>query len=451
LPASKHILRRPLAACPQIRTLTSTDSGGEGGAKGTSRVAVPASSHVIEGVEYPSDSMTNVTPKILSLLERKIHLQDRHPLSLIKKRIVNYMYERYRGPRGPLFSLHDRLCPVVSLEANFDSLLVPKDHVSRAKSESYYLNSKHMLRAHTSAHQTDLIGMGLDNFLVAGDVYRRDTVDSTHYPVFHQIEGVRLVNPHELPSMVGLNGGQTIEAFENGVRTQDKQEFHSIDACMIIEKDLKDCLLGLAKELFGNDIEYKWVDCYFPFTHPSWELEILYQGKWLEVLGCGIVEQEILHSAGAGDKIGFAFGLGLERLAMKLYQIPDIRIFWSQDSGVTSQFNTDNPNKEIIYKAVSKNPPCINDISFWLPASTDDGDEEFSANDFYDIVRSVGGDQVEQVELVDDFVHPKKRRRSHCYRIVYRDMHKTMTQTEANAIHAKIEQAAKQKLNVELR
>ena len=69
--------------------------------------------------------------------------------NLFFRRITDYMYERYRGPRGPLFSLHDRLSPVVSLAANFDSLLVPKDHVSRKKSDSYYINSQHMLRFST--------------------------------------------------------------------------------------------------------------------------------------------------------------------------------------------------------------------------------------------------------------------------------------------------------------
>lgn len=113
-------------------------------------------------------------------------------------------------------------------------------------------------------------------------------------------------------------------------------------------------------------------------------MEIFWKGDWLEVLGCGIIEQEILNKCGAQDKLGWAFGLGLERLAMKLYQIPDIRVFWSTDPGFLTQFDTDDPRKEIAFVPVSKFPPCTNDISFWLP------DEDYSSNDFYDIVRSIG-------------------------------------------------------------
>lgn len=100
-----------------------------------------------------------------------------------------------------MFSKFDRISPVVTLTQNFDSLLVPSDHSSRALSESYYLNSEYMLRAHTSAHQSDLIKQGLDAFLVLGDVYRRDTVDASHYPVFHQMEGVRLFSKQEVSTV----------------------------------------------------------------------------------------------------------------------------------------------------------------------------------------------------------------------------------------------------------
>ena len=135
---------------------------------------VDESSVQIHDVSYKRDKMTNITPKILSHLDRNLHMQKQHPLCLIKQNIVNYMYEKYKSHRGmshrgmPVFSVHEQMSPVVTLEQNFDSLLVPADHVSRAKSDSYYVNSEHMLRAHTSAHQSDLIRMGLDNFLVVG-------------------------------------------------------------------------------------------------------------------------------------------------------------------------------------------------------------------------------------------------------------------------------------------
>jgi len=395
----------------------------------------------------------------LSLSERKLHLNPKHPLGLIKQRIIDHVYSRYnqkgsfsavyqmKTGKSPLFSVHQNLSPIVSCQQNFDSLLVPQDHPSRKKSDSYYLNKNYMLRAHTSAHQTELISMGLDNFLVVGDVYRRDAVDSSHYPVFHQMEGVRLFEANNFFNMVKGPTAHLTLFEKDGVRTDGKQETHTIDSVMILEHDLKDCLLGLAKHLFGPDIEYRWVDCYFPFTHPSWELEIFWKGDWMEVLGCGIVEQEILKRCGAGDKIGWAFGLGLERLAMRLYQIPDIRLFWSTDPGFLRQFDVADPKGQITYQEVSKHPACVNDISFWLPTD----EETYSENDFYDLVRSLGGDFVEHVELFDTFFHPKKKRMSHAYRITYRHMEKTFTQEEANEIHKVIEEKAANLLGVTIR
>jgi len=404
----------------------------------------------VKNVRYPKDNMTNVTPKILSHLDRNLHLEKQHPLNLIKQRIVNYMYGRYKQNRGmPTFSVHEQISPVVTLEQNFDSLLVPAGHVSRTKSDSYYVNKEHMLRAHTSAHQSDMIRMGLDNFLVVGDVYRRDEIDSTHYPVFHQMEGVRLLGGKEISKM-SQNPDNDIKMFENSDRNNFKQGVHSFDAAKILEVDLKNCLSGLAQHLFGQEIEYRWVDCYFPFTHPSWELEVYYQGDWLEVLGCGVMEQEILVKAGVQDKVGWAFGLGLERLAMVLYSIPDIRLFWSRDTGFLNQFSQATPDSKIVYKATSKFPQCTNDISFWLP-KVKEGEDLFSPNDFYDLVRDIGGDIVEQVKLIDEFTHPKKGLSSQTYKIVYRHMSKTLTQEEANAVHKAIEAAASDSLGVTIR
>jgi phenylalanyl-tRNA synthetase alpha chain len=94
--------------------------------------------------------------------------------------------------------VYDDLDPIVSVKQNFDSLFIPTDHQSRKKSDCYYINCDYLLRAHATAHQSELIGMGLNNFLVVGDVYRRDEIDSTHYPVFHQVDAVRLCSKHEV-------------------------------------------------------------------------------------------------------------------------------------------------------------------------------------------------------------------------------------------------------------
>ena len=207
---------------------------------------------LIDGVTYAKDSWTNVTPRVLSHVGRNLHRQPGHPLSLIKRRIVNYFDKSFRlRPRTPLFTSIEDLHPVVTVEQNFDSLLVPKDHPSRSKQDCYYVNEKCLLRAHTSAHQLELIRMGMNNFLLTGDVYRRDEIDRSHYPVFHQLEGVRTMTKHQIFRDDGL--AAELPVFENGgTRTAEKQECHTLDAVYIVSRALKATLEGLSQDLFGK-------------------------------------------------------------------------------------------------------------------------------------------------------------------------------------------------------
>lgn len=147
--------------------------------------------------------------------------------------------------------------------------------------------------------------------------------------------------------------------------------------------------------------------------------------------------------AGAQDRIGWAFGLGLERLAMVLYDIPDIRLFWSEDERFLKQFRLSDINQSVKFQPLSKYPAVFNDISFWLPS------ESYTENDFYDIVRTVGGDLVEKVDLIDKFEHPKTHRTSHCYRITYRHMERTLSQREVSSVHQAVQEATVQLLGVE--
>ncbi|XP_075985685.1 phenylalanyl-tRNA synthetase, mitochondrial [Anticarsia gemmatalis] len=410
----------------------------------------------INGKEFISDDYTNVTPKILSYLGRNLHLEKNNPLSLVRQRIVNYFYSSFTQRGNPLFSVYDNLSPIVTVKQNFDDLLIPLDHPSRVKSDCYYINRDTLLRGHMTAHQSELLKAGLDNFLMIGDVYRRDEIDSTHFPVFHQVDAVRSQRKDEL-----FHDKPDLEIFEptfdpnnpfafpNSIDDPMKQSCHTLEATKLMEAQLKNHLIGLVKCLFGKNIKHRWVEAYFPFTHPSWELEIYYENDWLEVLGCGIVRNEILASAGPNNSIAYAFGLGLERLAMALYKIPDIRLMWSTDSGFRSQFENVDLNAKIKYKPVSSYPQCKNDMSFWLPPNLTI--DTFMNNDFYDLVRDIGGDIIEQVKLKDKFVHPKSKKHSLCYSIVYRHLERTLTQGEVNQVHKEIEKAVVDNYNVVIR
>ncbi|XP_057448801.1 phenylalanine--tRNA ligase, chloroplastic/mitochondrial-like [Lotus japonicus] len=299
---------------------------------------------------------------------------------------------------------------IIFMLQNFDDVLVPEDHVSRSYNDTYYVDPQTVLRCHTSAHHAELLKNGNTHFLVTGDVYRRDSIDSTHYPVFHQMEGFRVFVP-------------------------DEWEASGMDGTSFAAADLKKCLEGLACHLFGA-VEMRWVDTYFPFINPSFELEIYFKEKWMEVLGCGVTEQEILKRNGKPNNVTWAFGLGLERLAMVLFDIPDIRLFWSNDERFTSQFSKGQLG--VKFKPFSKFPPYYKDISFWI-------NESFTENNLCEVVRGIAGDLAEEVQLIDNFTN-KKGMTSHCYRIAHRSMERSLTDDEINDLQLKVREQIRQKL-----
>lgn len=399
-----------------------------------------------------------MTPGIQSKVGRNLHLQAGHPLNIIKNRIAYYFESRAReaeasgsAARGEThrFTLIDNQSPVVSAQQNFDDLLVPADHPGRSLSDTFYYSRAQLLRTHTSAHQCEHLRSGLRNFLVVGDCYRRDEIDASHYPVFHQMEGVR-------------------------VFTHDEALYNRGDAGVeLVVADLKSTLDGLVRYLFGSDIQVRWIDAYFPFTHPSFEMEIFFQGEWLEVLGCGVVQPAILDGCSppltSGVTNGWAFGLGLERLAMVLFDIPDIRLFWSEDARFIDQFAkvkedlhaTNGVFKPIKFQPFSKYPPCFKDVSFWVPeevaANIADADAAscgtvaFHENDFCSLVREIAGDLVEDVTLIDSFQHPKTKQTSKCYRIMYRSLQRTLENEEIDVLQEQVREQIGSRLGLKLR
>ncbi|RPB05553.1 phenylalanyl-tRNA synthetase [Choiromyces venosus 120613-1] len=375
----------------------------------------------LEGRHYPIDEWTNLPSHISSALPRKLHLQPSHPLSITRRLIESRFPE-------PAYQYHNDLSPIVTVHQNFDSLGFPIDHPGRSRTDTYYINKDTVLRTHTSAHQADTFRTGKsDGFLISADVYRRDAIDRSHYPVFHQMEGARMWSRGECEA----KGGVAAVIREE----MDRMPKHGID----------------------EPLRVRWVEAYFPFTSPSWELEVYWQGNWLELLGCGVVQQSLPKNAGVPDKIGWAFGVGLERVAMLLFGIPDIRLFWSLDKRFLQQFKEGRISRFVPF---SKYPPCYKDIAFWLPSSSNStnaaaaggaGRVPFHENDMMEIVRNVAGDLAEDVKLIDEFTHPKTGRKSLCFRINYRSLERTLTNDEVNSLQQMVKNVLVEEFGAEVR
>jgi len=317
----------------------------------------------------------NVPQSIMQKLGRNLHNVQNHPIEIMKSHIYRY----FKSLQDYDFNTFDNLDPIVSIEDNFDKLLISKDHPARSKSDTYYMSENTVLRTHTSAHQNQLLSLGYKSFLVTGDVYRKDEIDRCHYPIFHQMEGFSLVNDDINP-----------------------------------EEELLRILTGLVKFLFP-ECEYRINPDYFPFTKPSFEIEVKFDDKWLEILGCGVVHPLILSQNNISSK-AFAFGLGLERLCMKSCDIQDIRYFWTKDPKFLNQFST---GKLCKFHPYSNLPNEYHDISFWIDNSRMNDDIWIDENDFFDIIRDIGGEWVERIELRDKFYNPKISMNSRMYRIYY--------------------------------
>jgi phenylalanyl-tRNA synthetase alpha chain len=329
----------------------------------------------------------NTPSTILSAIPRRLHLQPDHPLTITRKLIES---------RFPGYKTHNDLFPIVTTGQNFDSLGFPLDHVGRSRTDTYYLNKSTVLRTHTSAHQADTFRDNeSEGYLVSADVYRRDAIDRSHYPVFHQMEGARTWDRQQAEkegkTLAQVIWDDVAKIPEHDVAVEDPsptfhaernplQLAHSPEEAEAIAAHLKRSLEDMVVTIFNaaksasdtatpdEPLKVRWVEAYFPFTSPSWELEVFWQGDWLEVLGSGIVSQPILTNASVPYRIGWAFGLGLERIAMLLYSIPDIRLFWSKDERFLSQFSEQQPIRRFI--PFSKHPACFKDVSFWLRSSS---------------------------------------------------------------------------------
>ncbi|MCH8100198.1 MAG: phenylalanine--tRNA ligase subunit alpha [Proteobacteria bacterium] len=233
----------------------------------------------------------------VSLPGRGISIGGRHPVSRTQARIERIFTNAGFGVRsGP--EIEDDF-------HNFTALNIPQDHPARAMHDTFYFPGGNLLRTHTSPVQIRSIAAeGVPIRIIApGRVYRCDS-DQTHTPMFHQVEGLVI--------------GEDV-SFAN----------------------LKAVLHQFVEAFFERKAELRFRPSYFPFTEPSAEVDVRWgEGKWLEILGCGMVHPNVLESADIDSEkyTGYAFGIGIERLAMLRYGVTDLRKFFENDLRFLRQF-----------------------------------------------------------------------------------------------------------------
>ena len=238
-------------------------------------------------------NIDNIEPPII-----KDNLGSIHPINQVKEHLLEMLFDLgFQEVDGP---------EIESEDFNFDMLNIKKSHPARQMHDTFYVENKtNVLRTHTSPVQ---IRSMLETkppiaFTSAGKVYRKDD-DATHLPMFHQVEGIYV----------------------------DKN---------VTFANLKDLIHQILHNLFGKNVQIRFRPSYFPFTEPSAEVDILSDhGKWLEILGCGIVNPVVLKNCNINPDqySGLAFGLGVERIAMLKYGVNDIREFYKSNLDFLSQF-----------------------------------------------------------------------------------------------------------------
>jgi phenylalanyl-tRNA synthetase alpha chain len=350
-------------------------------------------------------------------------------------RIKRYlaMPDLSRTPGSPLYEIVERATSVPVLK-NFDNIIIPEvvpvdvnfdlfdfaaDHPARSKSDTYYADEKNILRTHDTVMWHYYLNLPAIKGKITqkkplgvvcyGKVYRKDEIDRHHMNIFHQFGGLYLIPDG--------TGALTIE-------------------------ELKNVLGQIVRGVLGAEAKYRFLDDIFPYTDPSIQVEVEAGGQWIEILGSGMPKKSVLKKMGLEGYHGWAFGFGLERLAIISMELPDIRLLWSEDERVKKQLHLGEKFVE-----VSKYPPVTRDISFIVPKS-------FSPNDYFDLVRDIAGNLVEQVELIDEYENAEKfgaGKKSYAYRVIYRASDRTLTSEEVDVLHKKLEQETAKEFNATVR
>lgn len=254
---------------------------------------------LIQQTTYETDDWTNISARFEPFVGADLFKKWNHPLRLAHEEIVSLLTKQ--NPDLPVFKQLSAIEPNTSTEK---------------EPSTFYVNRNLMLRTHTVNRTVQLLKSHND-FVMVVDLYRKCRMDALHFPAFHRVNFVRTFNSNVQREITHL---------------KDEQQT---------------TLIELAKHLIGNDIQYRWTDVSSATTAPSWMFEIYHQNEWQRISSGGLIRNELFEKSERPDSVGWEIAINLDRLAMTLYNIFDIRQLWNASASFLRQFE---PKKIVLKK-----------------------------------------------------------------------------------------------------
>lgn len=255
---------------------------------------------LIQKTTYKTDEWTNINSRFEPFVGTNLHKLYNHPLRKTQEEVSAFFKNWFNEHVNVDLPIYKDLG---SIEPNTSAKKMPN---------VFYVNKDLMLRHHTINQEIQILKSGKSNFLMVVDLYRRCQMDAKHFPAFHRINVIRTMD-------------------SSNVAQQPETAKHLIE-------EQQTALIEMAKHFLGTNVQYRWTDANFATTQPSWVFEIHHQDEWHRISGSGLIRNEMFTQSERLNTAGWEIGIGLDRLAMILYNIFDVRLLWNSSHSFLKQF-----------------------------------------------------------------------------------------------------------------
>lgn len=412
---------------------------------------------LIQQTTYETDDWTNIQPRFHPFIGVNLYQKKNHPLRFVQESIGEFFQNWFR----------ENVNPNIKLPIYRGTDPIEPNTKNDPDSNTFYINRGLVLRTDVINREMKLLKNGLNEFLFVADLYRKCEMDAKHFPVFHRVNVVRLTECETLTS----------------------------ELSKYLEHEQKTVLMQMFNCLFHIDLKFRWVNANWKLTDPSWVLEIYHHDEWHRLSGTGMIHNEIFQKTERNGVAGWEIGIGLEHLAMALFNIFDIRMLWSSDNTNLGRFvpkpniseNTKTKINEGKMKKPKSNATGTNQspasakiqnydfrISYILPQNIDL--ESFPMDKLCEFLRKHIGDASEKVSqsfsiqsheliyfqmrflysfvykvaVVETFYHPKYETSIIHVQVIYKKQ-KNRTKRDILAIHRTVRARAAHNFNLTLR